>query len=116
MRLRKYLLSKFVWYAGAFIAALILNFLLPRLVPGNPVDAIVANLAKGGGAQGEQVRNIQTHYVHEFGLDKSMLSQFFTYLGNLAHGDFGTSFAQYPAKVRGLIGQALPWSIALQLP
>jgi peptide/nickel transport system permease protein len=116
MRLRKYLLRKLFWYLGALVAALILNFLLPRLVPGNPVDSIVATLARGGGAQGEQLKNIQQHYVHEFGLDKSMLQQFFIYLGNLAHGDLGSSFAQYPASVRGLIDQSLPWSIALQVP
>jgi len=116
MKLRRYLLGKIAWYLGALIVALILNFILPRLVPGNPVDAIVSNLARGGGAQGEQLKNIQTHYVHQFGLDQSMLSQFWTYLGNLAHGDLGTSFAQYPASVRGMIDQALPWTIALQLP
>jgi peptide/nickel transport system permease protein len=116
MKLRRYLLGKIAWYLGALIVALILNFILPRLVPGNPVDAIVSNLARGGGAQGEQLKSIQTHYVHEFGLDKSMLSQFWTYLTNLAHGDLGTSFALYPGKVRGMIDQALPWTIALQLP
>jgi len=116
MKLRRYLLGKLAWYLGALIAALILNFILPRLVPGNPVDAIVSNLARGGGAQGEQLKNIQTHYVHQFGLDQSMLSQFWTYLKNLAHGNLGTSFAQYPASVRGMVDQALPWTIALQLP
>ena len=116
MRLRRYLLSKILWYVGALLAALVLNFILPRLIPGNPVDAIVANLARGGGAQGEQLKHIQQHYVQEFGLNKSLLSQFGTYLSNLAHGNLGFSFAQYPASVRGLIDQALPWTIALQLP
>jgi peptide/nickel transport system permease protein len=116
MRLRRYLLTKVAWYLGAFAVALILNFILPRLVPGNPVDAIVSQLARGGGAQGEQLKNIQTHYVHEFGLDKSLISQFWTYLVNLAHGDLGTSFAQYPAKATSLLRPALPWTLALQVP
>ena len=38
------------------------------------------------------------------------------YLGHVLQGDFGTSFGQYPASVNTLIANALPWSIAIQLP
>lgn len=116
MSLGKYLAGKAFWYLLTLIAALILNFLLPRLVPGNPIDAIVANLAQGGGAQGEQLRSIHTHYVQQFGLDESLLSQFWTYLSNLVQGDFGQSFARYPTRVGSMVSDALPYSIALQLP
>jgi peptide/nickel transport system permease protein len=115
MGLRKYLAGKALWYIGALLAALVLNFLLPRLVPGNPVDSIVARLSQGG-AQGEQLRAIQEHYVKEFGLDQSMLEQFFTYLGNILTGNLGTSFAEYPAPVGELIGEALPWTVGIQVP
>lgn len=115
MALRKYLLRKVAWYVLALIVAIILNFVLPRLVPGNPVDAIVAKLSQSG-AQSEQLARVHAQYVKQFGLDKSFIEQFWTYVVNLFHGDLGLSFAQYPAKVRGLIGQALPWTIALQLP
>lgn len=115
MGLRKYLAGKALWYLGALAAALVLNFLLPRLVPGNPVDSIVARLAQGG-AQGEQIRAVQEHYVKEFGLDQSMIEQFFTYLGNLFVGNLGTSFAEYPAPVDELIGEALPWTMGIQIP
>jgi peptide/nickel transport system permease protein len=112
---RRYLLGKSAWYAGALLAAIFLNFLLPRLIPGNPVDAIVASLA-GGGAEGETLRAVREQYVHAFGLDQSLLQQFGIYLGNLVTGDLGVSFSQYPAPVTGLITDALPWTIALQLP
>ncbi len=111
----RYLLSKVPWYLAALVGALALNFFLPRLIPGNPVDAIVAKLASGG-AQGESVRQIYSTYVAQFGLDKPAWAQFVTYLQRLAHGDLGTSFMLYPAKVQTLIAQALPWTIALQLP
>jgi peptide/nickel transport system permease protein len=113
--LPRYLVRKAGWYVGALFVAVFLNFLLPRLVPGNPVDAIVASLGRGG-AQGDQLKAIQQHYVHSFGLDKPLWQQFFVYLGHLFTGDLGVSFAQSPASVSGLIGQALPWTIALQLP
>ncbi len=116
MGLGKYLLRKVLWYAGALVAALVLNFLLPRLVPGSPVDAIIAQMNQGGGVQGEQLQAIHENFMREFGLDKPMWEQFLIYLQNLTHGDLGTSFGLYPAKVSGLVAAALPWSIAIQLP
>ena len=67
-----------------FIVALLLNFLLPRLIPGNPVDAIVGGLARGGGTGGEQLEQIHEHYMQEFGLDKPLWQQFFIYIGNVS--------------------------------
>lgn len=116
MGLGKYLLRKVLWYVGALLVALILNFLLPRLVPGSPVDAIIAQMTQGGGVQGEQLQSIHANFMREFGLDKPMWEQFLVYLQNLVHGDLGTSFGLYPAKVSGLVADALPWSIAIQLP
>jgi peptide/nickel transport system permease protein len=99
-----------------FFVALLLNFLLPRLIPGNPVDAIVGQIAVGGGTGGEQLKQVHEHFMKEFGLDRPLWEQFVVYLGHVLRGDFGTSFGQYPASVNTLIAQALPWSIAIQLP
>jgi peptide/nickel transport system permease protein len=114
-QLRRYLLNKAFWYLGALLAALLLNFYLPRLIPGNPVDALVSQMA-GQGAQGETLKHVHATYVHQFGLDQPLWAQFFTYLGNIFHGNLGLSFSLYPASVSSLILQALPWSIALQVP
>ncbi len=116
MVLAKYIGRKLAWTLVVLVVALMLNFLLPRLIPGNPVDAIVGQIAAGGGTGGEQLEQIHEHFMQEFGLDKPLWQQFLIYIGNLLHGDFGTSFGQYPASVSHLIGQALPWSIAIQLP
>lgn len=113
---QRYIMNKLLWYVAAFLVAASLNFFLPRLIPGNPVDTIVAKMAQGGTAEGEARRQTYQTYMREFGLDKPLLSQFFTYLGNLARGDLGTSFGNYPAKVSTLISSSLPWTIALQLP
>jgi len=116
MALARYIGRKLAWTLVVLLVALMLNFLLPRLIPGNPVDAIVGELAAGGGTGGEQLQQIHEHFTQEFGLDKPLWQQFLVYLGNVLHGDFGTSFGQYPASVGSLIGQALPWSLAIQLP
>ncbi|MGJ6979390.1 ABC transporter permease [Aestuariimicrobium soli] len=111
----RYLIRKLLWYVAALFVALLLNYFLPRLIPGNPVDALVGRLAQGG-AGSEQLQQVYTQYVKEFGLDKPWWQQFLLYLQNLVQGDLGTSFSQYPAPVKGLISEALPWSIAIQLP
>lgn len=114
-RFQRYLLGKAAWYFGAFWVALGLNFLLPRLIPGNPVDGIVARLASGG-MEGQALKQIYLSYVEKFGLDQPIWIQFFIYVADLARGDLGQSFGMYPARVSDLIGQALPWTLALQLP
>jgi peptide/nickel transport system permease protein len=116
MVLAKYLLRKLGWTLIVFFVALLLNFLLPRLIPGNPVDAIVGQLAMGGGTGGEQLQEVHEHFMKEFGLDRPLYQQFVVYLAHVLQGDFGTSFGQYPASVNTLIANALPWSIAIQLP
>jgi peptide/nickel transport system permease protein len=112
---QRYLTRRAGWYLLALAVTIVLNWYLPRLIPGNPVDVIVSQLA-GGSASGEQVRATRETYLKEFGLNKPMWEQFVIYVGNLAHGNLGKSFSQYPATVSSLIGQALPWTLALQLP
>ncbi len=116
MALAKYLGRKLLWTLVVLFVALLLNFFLPRMIPGNPVDVIVANMVRGGGSGGDQLRTIHESFMREFGLDLPLWQQFFVYVGNLLQGDLGTSFGQYPASVNSLVAQALPWSLVLQLP
>ena len=64
----RYLARKALWYLGALVAAVVLNWYLPRLIPGNPVDALMSQLGRGG-VQGEQLQRIHAAYVHQFHLD-----------------------------------------------
>jgi peptide/nickel transport system permease protein len=73
-------------------------------------------MAGGGGLSGERLQKIYAVYIAEFGLDQPIWIQFLIYLRNLARGDLGISFARSPARVQEMIFQALPWTIALQLP
>ncbi len=115
-KFQRYLLGKVSWFLIAFAVALLFNFLLIRLIPGNPVDMMVARMSSSGTATGEAMQKMYAAYMAEFGLDKPIYIQFLIYLRNLAKGDLGASFNQYPTPVLTLIMQALPWTIALQLP
>jgi len=112
---RKYFLNKLGWFLVTLVFAFILNFTLPRLMPGDPVAAIVARMAQGlSNATG--VQRIYEQYTELFGTNKPIIEQFFIYIGNVLKGDFGFSFRQYPRTVADTIGSSIWWTIALQFP
>ena len=112
---QKYFLTKFAWFLVTIVAAFILNFILPRLMPGDPVTAIVSRLAQGmSNATGVQA--IYQQYADLFGTNKPMLEQFFIYVGNVLHGNFGYSISQYPRTVASVIKASVWWTIGLQFP
>ncbi len=98
-----------------FVFAFILNFTLPRLMPGDPVAAIVSRLAQGlSDATGVQA--IYEQYTELFGTNKPIIEQFFIYVRNVVRGDFGFSFSMYPRTVADVLKSAIWWTLALQFP
>ena len=113
--MRKYFKKKIFWFVITFIAAVILNFILPRMMPGDPVNAIVGKSVSPGASQ-EQIQEQIEFYKHQFGLDKNLLGQFFDFVKNAFNGTFGVSYSQYPRTVSDIIGSGIWWTVALQLP
>ncbi len=112
---RKYFGKKILWFVITLIVAVILNFILPRLMPADPVAAITGKLASGM-TDASAVQRIYLKYAEEFGTDKPMLEQFWIFVKNLFKGDLGTSFSQYPRSVSDIISSAIWWTIGLQFP
>lgn len=112
---RKYFTKKIIWFVITFIIAVLLNFILPRLMPGDPVAMITARSAQGIG-DASAVQKMYENYAKEFGTDKPMWEQFIIYFGNVFKGDFGLSFSRYPRPVSEIIASGIGWTIALQLP
>jgi peptide/nickel transport system permease protein len=52
-------------------------------------------------------------YDKKFGLSEPLWKQYFTYVGDMTRLDFNYSIANYPRRVSEIIGEALPWTIAL---
>ncbi|WP_108249399.1 ABC transporter permease [Planctomonas deserti] len=107
-----YFVRKLGFYLVALWAALTLNFLIPRLMPGNPVDVLLAKLQQRGG-----IVDAATRRSYELllggGTDDPLWVQYGNYLVNLAKGDLGIAVSVFPTPVSEVIGQALPWTIAL---
>ncbi|MBM4457623.1 MAG: ABC transporter permease [Chloroflexi bacterium] len=112
---RKYFLNKLGWFAITFVFAFLLNFILPRLMPGDPVAAIVARQAQGM-SNSTGVQAIYQQYTELFGTNRPMLEQFFLYVRNVLQGNFGFSFSQYPRTVADVLGSSIGWTLALQFP
>jgi len=115
MGLRRYLANKTVWYLGALVVAVVLNFVLPRIIPGNPVDVLVSKMGQGGLSSEAQQRTYEA-FMREFGLDRPLWDQFVLYVTGAINGNFGASFSFYPTPVSSLIAQSVPYTLALQLP
>jgi peptide/nickel transport system permease protein len=111
----KYFLSKLLWFSVTFVFAFMLNFTLPRLMPGDPVRAIVSRMAQGM-TNATGVQKIYEQYVELFGTNKPMLEQFFIYVKNVFHGNFGFSFSAYPRTVASVLKSSIWWTICLQFP
>ncbi|SHK31751.1 ABC transporter permease [Paramaledivibacter caminithermalis] len=111
---RKYFLKKGIWYILTLVIALSLNFYLPRMIKGNPVDSILSKYKSVGNT--DTRKKLYETFTKEFGLDKPLPMQFLIYLKNLTKGDLGTSIMMYPKKVNAVLASALPWTVGLQLP
>jgi peptide/nickel transport system permease protein len=112
---RRYYLNKVLWLLVTAAFAFVLNFALPRLMPGDPVAAIVARLAQGmSNSTGMKV--VYEQYAELFGTNKPIMQQFFIYVTNVFRGDFGTSFSQFPRPVLDILKASIWWTVCLQFP
>lgn len=93
----------------ALWAALTVNFFIPRLMPGNPAEAMMAKFHG-------HINPAALHALEvAFGVNthQSLISAYFSYIGNTLHGNLGISTSYFPLSVSSVIAKALPWSIGL---
>lgn len=105
----RYLLGRLGQYALVLALALTVNFAIPRLAPGDPLEGIVGE--SGSLLPPETQREI----VERVGLDKPILVQFGRYLGDLAQGDLGYSYNK-GRSVSDAIGERIPYTLLLLAP
>jgi len=111
----KYFSGKLVWFLITLVAAFLLNFILPRLMPGDPVAIITQRVVQGMASQ-SGIQKVYEHYAEVFGTNKPIHEQFIIYIKNVSQGNFGLSFSQYPRPVADIIKSSIWWTVALQFP
>jgi len=99
--------NKLITYLAAFIFLILLNFFLPRLMPGDPLLAIY-----GQEAALTLSEEMKKELISEMGLDRPLPVQFGLYLTALLHGDLGVSYS-LNASVWSVVGRTLPWTLLL---
>lgn len=105
-----YLARRLGFYLVAAWASITLNFILPRLMPGDPAATIMARFQ--GNARPEQINAMRQAY----GLsDAPLPEQYWTYLTHILRGEFGLSISSFPSPVLDVIGTSLQWTMLLGL-
>lgn len=100
---------KLGFYLLTAVLAVTVDFFIPRLMPGNPVEAILAHL------QGQVTPGTIRALEAQYGLNTKtgLWGQYIHYWVNLLHGNLGLSTSYYPSTVASVIRSALPWTLGL---
>ncbi|WP_394553543.1 ABC transporter permease [Agromyces sp. MMS24-JH15] len=105
----RFITRRLAFYVITAWAAVTINFFIPRLMPGDPVKALIAK------NQGRIPTDAMPALYAMFGLDedKTLWQQYWDYWATLIKGDLGISFTFFPLPVLDVIGEALPWTVGL---
>jgi peptide/nickel transport system permease protein len=108
----KYFRRKIFIYVLTFFLAVTIDWLIPRFMPGNPIQVLIAR----ANLKAESAKVVYSYYMRAFGLDVPIWKQYGNFWNALFHGDFGTSLWLFPQPVIKIILRAVPYDILLLLP
>ena len=109
----RFVIRKFFFYIIILFVALSLVWLIPRLLPGDPLNALFSSSGTGTGQwQAERKAELRKFY----GLDKPLLDQFISFWVNLLHFNLGYSFDQVRITVLDSIMPAFYLTMMLVIP
>jgi peptide/nickel transport system permease protein len=103
-----HLLRRIGFYLVALWASITLNFIIPRLAPGDPAGILLARFQGKLSPEATHALELQFGITHD-----PLWIQYFQYLAKLVHGDLGTSFTYFPTPVSTVIAQEIPWTLTL---
>ena len=98
------------FYLVTAIVAISVDFMIPRIIPGNPVNAVLAKM-QGVVITKATIRALELQFG--VGTKASLWSQYLHFWGNLFRGDLGISTSNGFEPVTTVIRSALPWTLGL---
>ncbi len=108
----KYIINKIILFITVLFGAVTINFILPRLIPGNPAQIAYLSIIKEGGGSINPKYLLQLEA--EYGISHApFYVQYFQYIDGLFHGNMGISIAFFPEPVSTVLAGALPWTLYL---
>ena len=108
----RYLSRKTLLYLVTFVVAVTIDWAIPRLMPGDPIQGLISRLQ----ADPTAAQELEGYYTQSFGLDKPLWEQYLDFWRGLAHGDLGPSIAYVGSSVTELLWHAVPYTLALLVP
>lgn len=102
----QYALQRVAWLIPTLLAMALVTFVIMHATPGSPLDPQAPN---ANPLNPELEHNLAVKY----GLDKPLYIQFFTFLKNVAHLDFGFSYIYKTRQVSDIIAETFPISLQL---
>ena len=104
----RFLARRFLFYMAALVVAITINFLIPRMMTGDPVQLIIARFQ--GRIEPSAVDAIKATFGF---IDGPLPEQFGLYINNLLHGNLGISVMNFPVPVSDVIGSGIAWTLRL---
>ena len=111
--LQQFILPRLLQWVIVIVVGITITFLIPRLSPVNPIQQALARLTQFAALEPEAVLQLREQLMANYGLEGSVIEQYFRFWGNLLGGDLGPSFGAFPQRVNDMIGRALPYTVAL---
>lgn len=108
----RYLGRKVLIYSLTFFLAVTIDWLIPRFMPGNPVQTMLSRAM----LHPEASKLLYGYYIKAFGLDLPLWQQYLNFWNALFHGDLGISVFLFPEPVTKVIVRAVPYDVFLLLP
>lgn len=117
MKFRKYLGLRLLTWALTILIGVTFIFFIPRMFPSDPVENMIGQIqSRAGQMDPAQMEALRKQLRVQFGLDGSLLEQYFTFLWRgLLHFDFGPSLMSYPTPAGEIIALYLPYTLLLSL-
>jgi peptide/nickel transport system permease protein len=103
-----FLFRRLGFYLAAFLAAATVNFFLPRLMPGDPIEIMFSSAGSDLSVENLEALKLTFGFV-----DGPLWKQYLTYLQSVLTGDLGRSIKYFPLPVTELLGRALIWTVGL---
>lgn len=107
----RYIGQRLLQYLLIIFIANSLTFLLPRIIPGDPIQEALQTKAAAAGHQNVDIQAWVAEYNAKFGLDQPLYKQYLNYWDNMLRLDFGYSLFDFPATVMSKITAAIPWTL-----
>jgi peptide/nickel transport system permease protein len=113
---RRYFGRKLLTYAITFFIAATIDWLIPRLMPGDPIAGLMQRTGGGSTLSPEASAAMVQYYTNLFGLNRPMWEQYIGFWTSLFQGDLGLSIFGHGRAVTDTIMAAVPYTLGLLIP